>query len=279
MKNAELIALMIANTNKTKNLRTYGKRWWSGARRICDNIATKIGHMIALIQDRIDHGEIINGKEQALLVYNFQPLFSDKSSVYVSFDMVIKPLSQIDETHDLSGIPLQLVVDGVSCSVMNNARAMLNMGLAEFHEEEETPVEYGNYGEYPAVAAFLALRNNVPVPAASIFSGNYDHEPVIQNSLAFDSFVEARDYLENNWCEYCMVAEVNYSKEVHAKMLAKGVIGKRMIKIIHPHEAYVEVSNKQTVGPHEARVEDEVCRLLDAAKEAPAVPDFGLATP
>jgi len=281
MKNAELIALMIANTNKTKNMRTYGKRWFSGARRICDKVATKVGHMIALIQDKIDQGEIINGKEQALLVYNFQPLLANKHAAYVSFDMVIKPIEQINETHDLSGVPIQIVVDGISCEVMNNACAMINMGLTdvEFHDEDlQNPIHYGNYSEYPAVCCFIAIGYHEKVPALGIFSGKYDNSPLIQNTRAFDSFVEARDYLENNWCNYCMIAEMNYSKEEHPAMLTRGVIGKRMIKLIHPHKAEVVVSSKQTVGPHEARVEDEVHRLLDAVKEVPSVPDFGYAT-
>jgi len=281
MKNAELIALMIANTNKTKNLRTYGKKWFSGARRICDRIATKVGHMIALIQHKIDQGEIINGKEQSLLVYNFQPIISNSGAAYVSFDMVIKPIEKIDETHDLTGVPIQLVVDGISCEVMNNARAMLNMGLTDVEHDDEiqNPIHYGNYSDYPAVCSYMTLRHHEQVPAADIFAGKYDKSPLIQDSLAFDSFVEARDYLDNNWCNYCMVAELNYSKEQHGAMLAMGVIGRRIIKLIHPHKAEVVVSNKQTVGPHEACVEDEVHRLMDAVKEAPTVPDFGYPTP
>jgi len=237
--------------------------------------------MIALIQAKIDQGEIINGKEQSLLVYNFQPLLSNSRAAYVSFDMVIKPIEQIDETHDLSGIPIQIVVDGVSCEVMNNACAMLNMGLTdgEFHEDDvQNPVCYGNYRDYPAVCSFVTLKHHEKVPASEIFAGKYDKSPIVQNSKAFDSFVEARAYLEKSWCDYCMVAEMNYSKEEHSAMLATGVVGRRMIKIIHPHKPEVVVSGKQTVGPHEAHVEDEVHRLLDAAKEVPAIPDFGYAT-
>jgi len=282
MKNAELIALMIANTNKTRNLRTYGKKWFSGARRICDKVATKIGKMIALIQDNIDRGRIINGKEQALLIYNFQPLFANTTSTLITFDMVVKPIEQIDNTHDLSGMPLQIVVDSVSGDVMNNARALVKMGLtdADFYEDIQNPITYGNYSEYQAVCSFITLRytGSDHVNTDDIFSGRLDHTPFIQASIAFDSFVEARTYLESNWANYCMVAEMNYPKENHAQMLAQCIIGPHIIKLIHPHKPQVEVSKMLTTTPREHRIDDEVHRLLDAAKEHEAIPDFGIAT-
>jgi len=277
MKNAELIALMISNTNKTRNLRTYGKRWFSGARRICDKIATKIGKMVALIQDRIDHGEIINGNEQSLLVYNFQPLLRDANALYLTFDMLIKPLEEIHDTHNLSGIPIQVVVDAVTGDVMNNARAMIQMGLSDMEFEDfQNPKYYGNYIHYNAICSFVVLRHHEVVRHEDIFTGKFDRSPLIQTSLAFDSFVEARDYLECNWAEYCMIAELNYPKEEHNTMLAQGKIGRHMIKLIHPHNPEVQVSTKITTEPREDRVDDEVSRLLDACHEPPSVSDFGL---
>jgi len=281
MKNAELIALMIANTNKTRNMRTYGKKWYSGARRICDKVATKIGKMVALIQDKIDHGHIINGKNQSLLVYNFQPLFVDNTSSLISLDMVIKPIEQINNTHDLFGEPIQIVVDIVSGEVMNNAQALVNMGLTDddFYEDTQNPITYGNYSEYHAICSYIALRYNgtESINADDIFSGRLDKSPMIQTSLAFDSFVEARDYLDNNRANYRMVAELNYPKEKHPYFLTKGVIGAHIIKLIHPHHPSVEVSTQMPTSPKEQCIDDEVHRLLDAATEHDPIPDFGIA--
>jgi len=279
MKNAEFIALMISNTNKTRNLRTYGKRWFSGAHRICDKIASKIGKMIALIQDRIDHGEIIDGNEQSLLVYNFQPLLCVTNALYLTFDMLIKPLGEIHDTHNLSGTPIQLVVDAVTGDVMNNDRAMLQMGLSDIEvEDTQNPIYYGNYTEYNAICSFMTIRHHEAVRHDDIFTGKLDRSPLIQSSLAFDSFVEARDYLENNWAEYCMVAELNYPKEEHHKILAQGKVGHHMIKLIHPHNPEVQVSTKITTEPREDRIDDEVNRLLDATREPPTVSEFCIAT-
>jgi len=280
MKNAELIALMIANTNKTKNLRTYGKKWFSGARRICDRIATKIGKMIALIQDNIDRGKIINGKTQSLLVYNFQPLFANTSVALVTFDMVVKPIEEINNTHDMSGMPLQLVVDIVSGDVMNNARAMSKMNLSgpDFHDDIQNPVLYGNFREYQAVASFIALRHHNNVDADDIFSGKLDNTPFIQSTIAFDSLIEARTYLDNNWANYCMIAEMNYPKEHHSHVLASGLVGAHIIKLVHPHKPQIEVSHMLATFPKEHCVEDEVHHLLAAAKEHEAVADFGIAS-
>jgi len=275
MKNAELIALLIANTNKTRNLRTYGNKWFSGARRICDRIATKVGQMIALIQDKIDQGEIINGRYESLLLYNFQPLFSDKGAVYITLDMLIKPIEKIHDTHDLSGTPIQLVVDGNSGEVMNNARAMLKLGMMDDIQEIQNPKYYGNYSEYRAVASFMPIRNHVYLKADDIFAGKLDRSECIQSSVALDSFVEAREYLDKEWDEYCMIAELNYPKEEHSAMKADG-IGKHIIKLAHPYKPEVKVSDKLSTEPKEDRVDDEVRCLLEAAKEAPSEPDFGI---
>lgn len=278
MKNAELIALLIANTNKTRNLRTYGKKWFSGARRICNNVATDVGKMIALIQDKIDHGEIINGRRQSLLIYNFQPLLYQDGAAFITFDMVVKPIEEIHDTHNLDGEPVQIVVDAVTCEVMNNARAIQKMGLddIDFKDETENPIRYGNYKEYRAVASFITLRHHEKVSADDIFVGMFDHTPIMQSSLAFDSFVEARDYLESNWSNFCFIAEMNYPKEDHPAMLAKNTIGCHIIKLIHPHNPEVIVSDYLTTEPKEDRVDDEVKRMLEAANEAPPEPDFAV---
>jgi hypothetical protein len=280
MKNAELIGLMIANTNKTKNLRTYGKHWFSGARRISDCISTQIGRMVALLQDRIDKGEIINGKKESLLIYNFQPLFTDNVTHYVSFDMVIKPISEINNTHDLSGEPLQVVVDCTSGEIMNNAKALMKIGIPPSDADDtQKPTTYGSYKHYRAIASFAILRfPHNDVNLFDIMAGKLDRTSLVQSSLAFDSFVEAREYLSHDWENYCMIAELNYPKEEHPQRLLQGVVGRHIIKLIHPYKPQVVPANQQMViGPKEERIDDEIHCILDAAKEHASKPDFGIA--
>lgn len=134
MKNAEFVALMIANTNKTRNLRTYGRKWFSGARRLNDNVLCRIGHVvgivlppltclsylhIALIQANINQGKFINLSDEYLLVYNFQPVPHEEqgnavSCLYLTLDMMIRPMALIEDTQTLDGKPIQLVVEAVS---------------------------------------------------------------------------------------------------------------------------------------------------------------------
>jgi len=279
MKNAELIALMIANTNKTKNLRTYGKKWFSGARRICDGISTQIGKMIALIQDRVDHGEIINKKDDCLLVYNFQPLCSDNNVHYLTFDMVIKPIAEINNTHDLTGIPVQVVVDCASGEIMNNAKAMLQMGLTDCPADIQNPTTYGNYSHYRAIASFAALRYpHKNIHPDDILSGKLDLTPIIQTSVAFDSFVEAREYLRQSWANHSMIAELNYPKEEHPRRLEQGIVGRHIIKLIHPYKPKViQANRKMVIGPKEERIDDEIHCLIEAAQEMAPTADFGMA--
>lgn len=275
MKNAELIALLIANTNKTRNLRTYGRKWFSGARRVCDKVASEVGKMVALVQDRIDEGHIIDGTCQSLLIYNFQPLQMHTEATYITFDMVVKPIEQIHDTHTLVGEPVQLVVDIITCEVMNNAQALLSMGLYD-SAEISNPMFYGNYKDYRAVASFVAIRHSEHIGHDEVFAGMYDKLPIMQDSVAFNSFVEARNYLEEHWEEYCRIAEMNYPKEEHEEVKASGVIGAHIIKLIHPHRPEVVVSDKLTTEPKEDRVDDEVERILEAQGEAPAESDFGM---
>jgi len=190
MKNSEFIALLIANTNKTKNIRTYGSKWFSGARRINDAILCKFGHIIALIQAKIDEGCIIEDKHnEHILLYNVQPLFcSDNKNgsdhvvngkkddigskplyevgadiFYITLDMVVKPMCDVDNTHALFGTPMQLVVDAVTGEVMNNTKAMLLIGLIfpeDTDDSDDPPISYGSFHQYPAVCGFVALSSS-----------------------------------------------------------------------------------------------------------------------
>jgi len=259
-------------------MRTYGKKWFSGARRICDGISTQIGKMIALMQDRIDHGEIIDKKEECLLVYNFQPLCSDNDVHYLTFDMVIKPIAEIDNTHDITGKPIQVVVDCNSGEVMNNAMAMLKMGLTDCPSDVENPVSYGFYTNYRAIASFASLRYpHKNISPDDVLSGKLDLTSIIQTSVAFNSFVEAREYLKQSWAEHCMIAELNYPKEEHPRRLSQGTVGRHIIKLIHPHKPkVVQANRKMIIGPKEERIDDEIHCLLEAAQEISPTADFGM---
>lgn len=115
----------------------------------------RVGHIITLIQANINKGKIINRATESLLLYNFQPLPCEQQkegevgTLYLTIDMMIKPIAQINDTHKLDGRPIQLVVEAVSGEVMNNSQAMLQLGLLR-------PEELGGlYEKYNCVGRTL----------------------------------------------------------------------------------------------------------------------------
>lgn len=62
----------------------------------------------------------------------------------------------------------------------------------------EAPESYGYYNNYPAICGFAVLEAEPSALQPSVFfSGTLDSSPLIQNSVAFDSIIEGRKYLES----------------------------------------------------------------------------------
>lgn len=128
---------------------------------------------------------------------------------YVTIDMLVKPISQIDDTHHLIGHPLQLVVEADSSTfshivlylfhanyaitgeVMNHTKAMLDLDLIAREDLDpgkeysflclplshicldDEPISYGCFTNYTAVCGFIGLCTNKQVSPDDIFAGTY----------------------------------------------------------------------------------------------------------
>jgi len=267
MKSTEFIALLIANSNKTRNLRTYAGKWYSGAPRVPDSISTQIGHIVALIQAKINEGLICDRQQEGLLIYNFQPIIFSQKQLYCGLDMLIRPLKDIDNTHLKTGTPLQIIINGNTSEVMNMTKGLLEVGLITMDEVTEESMEqslsYGKYIDYPAICSFLAICSQNPLDIQSIFEGKLDRTTPIQTCTGYDSFVEAQQVLLEKANPYCYVAELIYSKEQLSKFLDEG-IGKHLLKIINLQQPSITVTPNPQVAKEEARIEDQV-RLYNEA--------------
>jgi len=277
MKNAEFVALLIANTNKTRNLRTYGRKWFSGARRLNDCVLCNIGHVIALIQANINQGKIINKHEECLLVYNFQPLPWEEScngvtALYLTLDMMIRPMEVINDTQTLDGKPIQLVVEAVSGEVMNNTKAMLQLGLIFPDElEGEVPESYGYFKNYTAICGFAVIAADPSsVQPYLLFSGSLDSSPLVQHCVAFDSIIEGRKYLESIGFSDGWIAELILPKEDLPTIIASG-LSRYVLKLINLDTTLV--SPREDCRMAEANVHDQVQNLCLAQSEPPTTHD------
>lgn len=288
MKNSEFIALLIANTNKTRNIRTYGEKWLSGSRGISTTALCNIGHVIALIQHKINDGYILkNKRNECLLVYNIQPLLLQSEVkrpkpvdedlitpppfLYLTLDMLKKPMSEIGETHSLVGTPVQLVVEAMSGEVMNPTKAMLQLGFifSDDLEENDAPISYGSFGDYTAICGFAAFASDTPFEPADLFTGKLDRSPVTLCCKAYDSILEAQKALRhmNLPSPKCgWVGELSHPKERLKQMVARGM-SNHVLKLIEVEENIVEPTSNQAALHLEANIEDEISYLHSAMEE------------
>lgn len=197
MKNLDFIALLIANTNKTKRIRTYNERWHTGVRRCPDAITERIGSVVHILDDCIE--QLCNCDEH-LLVYNFQMtgIPDWEGGVLCSMYMIVKSLSKIEETDKLIGRPLQIIVRD-NGEVMNDTRALLLLDCLDEGEEvgNDVPILYGNFFDFHPLATFVAIWRAKPFDSLrALFHGLYDQEPCIQeDSVAFDTIPHANFFL------------------------------------------------------------------------------------
>jgi len=308
MKNSEFIALLIANTNKTKNVRTYGSKWFSGARRIEDNILCRFGHVVALIQGKIDEGYILEDKDKEhLLLYNVQPLYwhdnntpknrtpiitrkkevggnntptitrkkghenNEEQSLYITIDMVIKPMCEVNNTHTLFGAPLQLAVDVKSGEVMNNTKAMLQMGLIlpEDLDPGDEPISYGSFFLYPAICGFVGLSSDTYFSPNDVFSGLLDRSEMVLNACAYDSLTETLEGFRSAKNVFNWVGELKTHKEALPDLVREG-ISRNILKLISDGIDQIFVTPHPETRAVEARVDDQITRLREASEE-PAI--------
>jgi len=276
IKNAEFIALLTANTNKTEYMRTFSKHWPTGAKRVPEEVLFKIGCVVNLIIANLKEGKIWGKcmtKTDCLMVYNFQPLQACNGELYCSIEMLEKPFSERNNTTSLVGHPLQLIINTTTTEVMNNAKGMLLMDMVDEQDliddvDLEQPLSFGFYKDYLTVASFLAIGSNENLGEEDIFSGKIDKSELIKNAKAYDCFVEAREALNAVGYKVHLIAELNLPKEglESAKRLG---ISKYIIKVIDSldpkHTTVTETTNKEV--KQEANVSEEVERLEMSFKE------------
>lgn len=273
MKNAEFVAHLTANTNKTNNLRTYGKTWYSGAKRIDDSILSQLGRVIALIQDSIEKGMIIDKTTQCLLVYNLQPLMmptleSGLQKIYLSFDALVKPISELNETHILKGTPFQLVIETSTGEVMNTPQAMLELDMLsrEDLDEDDKPISFGFYKDYEPVCGFVALASEVEISCTDMFMGFYDNADFVMSSIAYDCVTDAFTQMKKDGNSCCWVGELVSAKKKLPEYKEKG-LGKHLLKLINPEKAIVELTTNPAASGAEDCVNDEVKFWIAALSE------------
>jgi len=269
MKNAEFISLLIANTNKTKNLRTFAGKWVTGAARVPNEITTQIGRVVALLQAKINEGLICKKDSEGLLVYNFQPILFNKSKTYCSMEMLIRPVEELDLTHLKTGTPFHIIIEGTTTEVCNATKGLLDVGIISAEEivleGMEPPRVYGKYRDFLAICGFVALGTKSPLDPQELFAGQMDQSEEVQNALAFDSCVEARAHLDHVKAKYCYVVESIDPKEKFPEVKQMG-LSKVAIKIIDLCQEKMLVT-PNPIAQVEKSIGDEVKRHEEALHE------------
>jgi CheY-like chemotaxis protein len=269
MKSAEFLAIIAANANKTKNLRSYFGAWPSSINRIPDEMAGKFGRIVAFVQAKIDEGHFCNKETEYLLIYNFQPLhLSQHNIIYYSLDLLRKPTSRIKRVKEKIGEPMQLVIHGETGDVMNNSQFMVDVGLATVEEIErdklESPTLYGNYKTYPAPCCFVALLSDEPLIAEWLFNGTYDESRTVQEGKVFENLLDARRMLAKNPAVVGRyIAEITDTEEEVFHLKQQG-LGLEAVKMMDYGANTVVVNANPRVFCMEEPIEDELSRLEDA---------------
>ncbi len=164
MKHEDFQRLLTKSTKHTKNVRACSKEWYSGVCKIDDKIASEIGSIVLLLQEKIDNGYFC-GKDSYLMIYNFQPLHISTEVYLCSLDIVIRPLAKINDLDTCEGTRLNLVVDGKNGTVINNFYAMKMMGIYDEEEEQGVSETYGSYIDFrePKATSFKERLNALEI--------------------------------------------------------------------------------------------------------------------
>jgi CheY-like chemotaxis protein len=268
MKSPEFLAIIAANANKTKNLRSYFGAWPSSINRVPDEMAGKVGRLIAFIQAKINEGHFCNKETEYLLIYNFQPLHLSKNKIiYYSLDLLRKPTSRIKRVKEKIGEPMQLIIQGETGEIMNNSQFMLEVELATVEEmardKLEPPIIYGNYTKYPAPCCFVALQSDEPLSAELLFKGFYDESSIVQEGQAFENLLDARRLLAESQAVGRYIAEITDTEEEMPRLRKQGLC-LEAVKLMDYMANTVIVNTDPRVLLMEEPIEDELSRLEDA---------------
>jgi hypothetical protein len=263
MKNAEFVALLTSNTNKTNNVRTYSGKWVIGASKLPDNVTNHIGHLVSFLQAKIDEGLICNRDTEGLLIYNFQPIIFHDKELYCNLEALIVSRHQLEMTDLKEGVPIQFFLNTVTGEVSNPTKGMMDLGLVtedEILQEGHQPIVYGTFMDHPALCGFIALSCIEPLDLTGLFDGHLDKTPLMLLCRAYDSVNEAEAANEKEGNLFRYVGELIYPKEELAKHQEIG-IGHQILKVIEVSGKAVHVTPNPTVKKKEAHKKDEIDKL------------------
>jgi len=264
MKNAEFVALLAANTNKTINLRTYNGKWFTGAARVPNSFSTQIGHIIALLQAKI--GDICDPKTEGLLVYDFQPLSFHDNILFCTLETLIQPLEELSVGSTKRGIPFHVVINGQTTEVCNTCKGLNDMGLLDEDTENMELQTFGNFSDFHAVCCFAAISSLQPIESVLLFDGKLNENSCIQECMAYDSFVEAQEALTRTVAPFQYIAELIHPKEMLSEMLEQG-IGSKIIKLMNPQGQEISITFIKSALDLEFNPQQEVDNYGDAIVE------------
>jgi len=264
MKNAEFVALLAANTNKTFNLRTYKGKWFTGAARVPNSFSTQIGHIIALLQAKI--GDICDPKTQGLLVYDFQPLSFHDNILFCTLETLIQPLEELSVSSIKHGTPFQVVINGQTTEVCNTCKGLHDVGLLDENTENMELQTFGNFSDFHAICSFVAISSLQPIESVLLFGGKLNENSCIKECTAYDSFVEAQEALTRTVAPFQYIAELIHPKEMLSEMLEQG-IGSKIIKLMNPQGQEISITFIKSALDLEFNPQQEVDNYGDAIVE------------
>lgn len=272
MKNADFVALLTANCNKTTNLRVYSRVWPSGARRVPTHILNRIGCLVSLLQKKINEKILCDPDTEGIIIYNFQPILVTEECKFCSIDMLIVPIKALDRTGELNGVPKHLVVDLTTSEVVNNTKSMLDLGLIDEEdiqaEAMEPPIVYGKCNDYEPTTCFMALATSSPLTSDKVFAGFFDTSDLVKEAPCFDTHLEAQEYLRNNSLPNQLIVELSIPKCKKEETIERAGFSHVAVKTFSSELANIHGSSRPTVIMQEHKPEDEERLMLVARSEA-----------
>lgn len=145
---------------------------------------------------------------------------------YCSLDMLIVPFSELCNTGDLLGKPLQVAVNVHTSEVVNNTKSMLDLKLIEEEdivaEALEKPVVYGKYIDYKPTTSFVALSSSVPFTQTDVFTGSMNSSEAVHRAPSFDNFLDAQMHLHKHPEPHQLIVELVAGK-LHETIIKEGI--------------------------------------------------------
>lgn len=230
----EIFKLLVTALSKfTPNIRGYTGRLGTGVHAVPDTIVSQIGKILFLVQEQINQGKLCDKHSQYLLLYNFQPAYLDDNLYICDLSFVIKPLANllnidVDDTLIITGITIQLALDGNTGEVFNSSYLQEKFDLLSIEEVESKqlppPEVYGNYQTLEDTYCFAAVVClNAFRTSEELLDEKYSQTKMFLDSRAFRNYGEAETYLANRKELGRYILLVNCAKKNYPLILSQGL--------------------------------------------------------